>query len=666
MTTRHRPVGGAAQDGAGEFLYRPEIDGLRALAVLPVIAFHAGFSWLSGGFVGVDVFFVISGYLITSILISERQAGRFSIAAFYERRARRILPALFLVVATCLPLAWLWMTPLQLKSFAQSLTAVALFGSNVLFWRTTGYFDSAAEEQPLLHTWSLGVEEQYYIVFPIVLLLAWRFGAGYLRWALVAVAVLSLGLSQQLLDHGHQASSFFLAPTRAWELLVGSLLAVWMMQQPVLGRLDERWCTALAALGLALIVGPAFAYTGATQFPGLHALPPTLGTALLIVFADRRTWIAKLLSLRWIVGVGLISYSAYLWHQPLFAFARIYAPDEPAPGLFAALALLALGLAYLTFRFVERPCRDRRRFTRGQIFAASAAGSLLLIGLGTAGHVSGGFAEAYKARLAPDDRVLADKIDRAVATGGLAALVDDGACRFSDRSVSAAFRARYADCVKRHGRGVIVLGDSHAIDLHNALASVAPGPFVAAVSMPACRPYQERAGCDYARFEQFALDNRATIRTILFTQSGEYLLVDPDSFTVNEQAVAAARSYLQRLARHAPVAWVGPQPELVADLRSNNLLRDKTDFRFKEQIGVVDRYLAAMDLDAILYVSKFSALRLQPDDLLIDGEFTYCDRDHWSTHGERIFGARLLTNPVIAAALSTGADVAQQSTKVAR
>ena len=648
------------------FAYRPEIDGLRAIAVLPVIAFHAGFSWLSGGYVGVDVFFVISGYLITSILIAERQAGKFSIAGFYERRARRILPALFLMMATCLPLAWLWMTPLQLKSFAQSLIAVALFGSNVLFWRTTGYFDAAADEQPLLHTWSLGVEEQYYIFFPIALLLVWRFGPRHLRWTIAVAGVVSLGLCQWLLDGGHRASSFFLAPTRAWELLVGSLLAVWMAQQPVLGRLDERWCTALAVLGLALIVGCAFLYTGATEFPGLHALPPTLGTALLILFADRRTWIARLLSLRLIVGVGLISYSAYLWHQPLFAFARVYANDEPSPALFGMLALLALGLAYLTFRFVEKPCRDRRNFTRVQIFAASAVGSLLLIGLGTAGHVTDGLAEGYKARLAPDERVVANKIDRAVATGGLAALVDDGACRFSDRSLSEAFRARYARCAKQYGRAAIVLGDSHAIDLHNALASVARTPFVASLSMPACRPYQERAGCHYARFEQFARDNRATIRTIFFTQSGEYLLLEPESFAVNEEAVAAVLTYLQRLSSYASVAWVGPQPELVADLRSNNLLRGKTDFRFKDQIGVVDRYLGRANLASIAYVSKFAALRLQPDDLLIDGEFTYSDRDHWSTHGERIFGARLLADPVVAAALSMNEGATQRSSQAPR
>jgi peptidoglycan/LPS O-acetylase OafA/YrhL len=652
----------AEAGSSGAFHYRPEIDGLRALAVLPVIAFHAGFSWFSGGFVGVDVFFVISGYLITSILVTEQASGRFSVAGFYERRARRILPALFLIVATCLPLAWLLMTPMQLKAFAQSVIAVSLFGSNVLFRRTTGYFDTVADEQPLLHTWSLGVEEQYYIVFPIVLLLTWRLGFRSLWWAVGSVAVLSLGISQVLLDAGHESAPFFLAPPRAWELLIGSMLAIWMSREPVLERFDARLCTTLAAVGLALIVVSSVAYTGATQFPGIHALPPTLGTALIITFADRRTWIAKFLSLRWVVGVGLISYSAYLWHHPLFAFARVYAHETPSPWAFGGLALLSLALAYLTFRFVEKPCRDRSKFTRRQVFAWSAVGSVALIGLGTAGHLTRGFDEAYKARLEPDDLALAQKIDRAVATGELRALVDDGACHFSDRSLSPDFRARYAACSLKSGPAVIVLGDSHAVDLYNAMAMAAHTEFVVSLSMPSCRPYQMRAGCDYAQFEEFVANNARTIRKIFFTQSGEYLLMNPQSFTVNADAVATTQTYLMRLARHAPVVWVGPQEELVADLRSNNLLRGKTDFQFKKQIGAVDRYLAGLAMGDIAYVSKSEAIRLQPEDLIIDGEFTYSDRDHWSTHGERIFGARLLRNPTIAAALlSDGHEVTRAS-----
>ena len=204
--------------------YRAEIDGLRALAVVPVIFFHAGFELFSGGFVGVDVFFVISGYLITTILIEDLENQRFSLVNFYERRARRILPALFFVMFVCIPFAWMWMLPSQMKDFSQSLVAVSLFASNVLFWRESGYFDAAAEEKPLLHTWSLAVEEQYYVLFPIFLFLAWRYGKKRVFWMIVAMASISLLLSEWGWRNKATAN-FYLAPTRAWELFAGSIAA---------------------------------------------------------------------------------------------------------------------------------------------------------------------------------------------------------------------------------------------------------------------------------------------------------------------------------------------------------------------------------------------------------------------------------------------------------
>ena len=207
--------------------YRAEIDGLRALAVLPVILFHAGFEWFGGGFVGVDVFFVISGYLITTIIISEMAEEKFSIINFYERRARRILPALFFVMAACIPFAWLWLTPSDLKDFGQSLVAVSTFSSNILFWLESGYFDTTSELKPLLHTWSLAVEEQYYILFPIFLLLTWRLG---IKWVLILLSLLffiSLGVAQWG-AYNKPFATFYLLPTRGWELLVGAFAAFYL------------------------------------------------------------------------------------------------------------------------------------------------------------------------------------------------------------------------------------------------------------------------------------------------------------------------------------------------------------------------------------------------------------------------------------------------------
>ena len=277
------------------FTYRPEVDGLRAVAVIPVVLFHGGFSWFSGGYVGVDVFFVISGYLITSIILFELSQTRFSIAAFYERRARRILPALFFVMLACLPFAWWWMTPHHLKSFAQSLVAASLFAPNVYFYLKSGYFDADADEKPLLHTWSLGVEEQYYIVFPLLLILCLKRSPGFLVAVVSATAVGSLALSEWS-SWTHPLGNFYLAPTRAWELALGSLVAMASIYGFPRAHVGAGLRNLLTIAAIAAIILPIFLYHQTTRFPGLHGLPPVLGAAIVIACARSDTLVGRLLS----------------------------------------------------------------------------------------------------------------------------------------------------------------------------------------------------------------------------------------------------------------------------------------------------------------------------------------------------------------------------------
>lgn len=355
--------------------YRAEIDGLRALAIVPVILFHAGFELFSGGFVGVDVFFVISGYLITTILIADIENERFSIVNFYERRARRILPALFFVMLVCIPFAWMWMLPSQMKDFSQSLVAVSLFASNILFWRESGYFAAAAEEKPLLHTWSLAVEEQYYVLFPIFLILAWRFGKNRVFWMIVVMAAISLLLSEWGWRNKATAN-FYLAPTRAWELFAGSIAAFTVQKNGVQKN------NPLALLGLLAIIFSIFAYDENTPFPSLYALVPVIGVVLLILYAEKETLTAKFLSRKVLVGIGLISYSAYLWHQPLFAFARIKYAEEPGFFVMSMLALSSLLLAYLSWKFIEQPMRVALKFNQKFILRSSAVGLIIFISFG--------------------------------------------------------------------------------------------------------------------------------------------------------------------------------------------------------------------------------------------------------------------------------------------
>ena len=376
--------------------YRPEIDGLRALAVVPVILFHAGFASFAGGYVGVDVFFVISGYLIASIIVEEMRGGRFSFVTFFERRARRIIPALYAVLLVTLPLGWLFMLPDNYENLGQSVFATVGVSNNVLLWLTSGYWDLSNEFKPLLHTWSLGVEEQFYFVFPLVMLALVPRGTRTMMWVFAISAVLSLLLAQWFMM-SKPVAAFFLLPMRAWELLLGAMFAV--TRTPGVPHQVSRGplASVLAWIGLALILAPVFLYDSRTPFPGVAALPPTVGTLLVIMFASSSNAVGRLLSLRWIVAIGLVSYSAYLWHQPLFAFIRLLSAEHPAAWVWAA-AIAATGvLAFLSWRFIEQPFRSRERFSRTAIFAMTIVVGAVLGGAGLAIDRTSGFPERVPA-----------------------------------------------------------------------------------------------------------------------------------------------------------------------------------------------------------------------------------------------------------------------------
>ncbi len=349
---------------------------------MPVVLYHVGFHWISGGFVGVDVFFVISGFLITSIILREAEAQQFSMLHFYERRARRILPALVFMLATCSMVAWVWMLPEELNLFGQSLSAVQVFSSNIYFWSTTNYFSPAADELPLLHTWSLAVEEQYYVLFPMLIVLCAKVSRRNLGWLLATLSLASLALAEWGARHSPVAA-FYLLPTRAWELLAGSLLALAAPRIQV-GLAGKHLVSEVgAAAGLVLIFLGMFTLDKSSHVPGVHALAPVLGTVLVIALGTRGTMVGSLLSWAPIVGIGLISYSTYLWHQPLIVFARFSQLDTGSPWVCASLALAALGFAAFSWRVVERPFRTRQLLAdRQSLFLLSAISAAVLGGVG--------------------------------------------------------------------------------------------------------------------------------------------------------------------------------------------------------------------------------------------------------------------------------------------
>lgn len=382
--------------------YRKDIEGLRALAVLSIILFHFGEKSLAGGYVGVDIFYVISGFLIGKSVIDGVTEGRFSLRAFLMRRLRRLYPAQVALFAICTPVAMILLLPEHLVAYARSLAAAALYASNMQFLREAGYFDSWAFTKPLLHTWSLGVEAQFYVTFPLLVLALSRLGGGrrLMTGAVVLLGLVSLAAAEATLRVSPVAA-FYLFPLRAWELFTGVAIGVINLPQGLAAR---RWPReAMTVIGLSLIIAPMFLYGAGTEFPGLHAIPPVLGAALIIAAGGAgRSLVGDILSRQPFTGVGLISYSLYLWHWPVIVFLTYYAAgDLPGSWRLAGLAATLIA-ALLSYHFVERPFRQPRSGD-GRTFARALATCLMFVAAGVGLRMLHGLPQRYAA----DKQVLA-------------------------------------------------------------------------------------------------------------------------------------------------------------------------------------------------------------------------------------------------------------------
>lgn len=371
--------------------YRPDIDGLRAVAVLAVLFYHAGFDFFSGGFVGVDVFFVISGFLITKKIADEIAEHKFTLVNFYEKRIRRIFPALFTTIFLTLIIgAWLYDTA-TFKELGQSATTTTLFVSNIFFWTRSGYFDSPSSLKPLLHMWSLSVEEQFYLGLPLLLVLLFHFFKKQVRLILGLIAGISFIAVVYILGRDSSAA-FFLTPGRIWELLAGSLLALSKASD-----LKSFHRNLLSACGISMILASIVIYSDETLFPGAAAILPVLGSALIIFSGiGGKSWIGKLLSTKPFVFIGKISYSLYLWHWPLLVFARVYLIREMTRLDLAIWFFIIFLISFLSWKMIETPFRSLSFLPKPKIFYLAGTVMALTGIVGVAIHLTSGLPIRFK------------------------------------------------------------------------------------------------------------------------------------------------------------------------------------------------------------------------------------------------------------------------------
>ena len=633
----------------GSLKYRPDIDGLRAVAVVSVVAFHIGAGHLMGGFVGVDVFFVISGYLISAIIFSEISGSRFSVLGFYERRVRRIFPALFGMLIVFTAVAIVLLLPTELVDYAKSLLASVLSCSNFYFWRHSGYFD-LPESNPLLHTWSLAVEEQFYILFPLCLVIIRRFFPLRLRFAVVVLFFASL-LSSIVLVHSDPVNAFYMPYTRAWELLLGT-----MISQGIFPRLHSSILRNLATLaGMGLILYSTFYYTARTPFPGFAALPPCIGSALIIGAGEYgRSLIGKLLSWRPVVFVGLISYSLYLWHWPVIVLHSMgfsISLNDVLPHRFAAMIpafrfdmwmeiVVSFVLAILSWRYIERPFRSRPlRVSRRPLFAMSATVMVFLIGI----SITILSARGFEGRFSPRAVKVASFLEKrsAVAHGRV------GSCFITDSSRSAVLDNDHCLQLSPAKKNYLLIGDSHAATLWSGLADDLPGDNILLASVSNCKPLVHAGGTDDCKNEMSYI-----FRTYLPSHLVQGLLLEarwkPEDMAGVTETVEWAKQHQIPVTVFGPVAeYDAPLPRLLA----YSITWNKPDLASKHRLAYspsVDALMQSLDTNTwhIPYISLYKATCAQ-DSCLEYADSTHeiplmRDADHFTELGSEIVVNRLI------------------------
>jgi peptidoglycan/LPS O-acetylase OafA/YrhL len=639
-------------------VYRKEIDGLRAVAILPVIWLHSGLPYISGGFIGVDVFFVISGFLITTILMNESENGNFSLLQFYERRARRILPALVVVIIiTSIFVPFISVHPKYISDFGDSVLSTVFFVSNIYFWITSGYFGSASELSPMLHTWSLAVEEQYYIFFPLLIMLIFPFGRKVIIATLCLISICSLLIAEWGAVNSPNGN-FYLLPSRAWELMAGALAAIFYLNASII-KIRSKFSPSLSTIGFSLILYAYFLFTSTTLHPTSITLLPVLGTVMVLLFASQSNYVGRILSFKLLNFIGLISYSLYLWHQPVLALMKRLYSIHLEPIHIVTAIIIIFTLSYLTWRYVENPFRNRKKHEQNKIFQLSIISMLIVSFCGLL------FKESFHIRkmLQPQQMERYEAMLEADKSHTNQAMFNSG-CKFWSNEFNSGFIKRFEECTEVYDKAVFILGGSHGMDLYNAVAMNAPAKFIVSVSRGFCRAHRFvhelniEPKCQYEDFKEFAQKYSDHISVVLYTQTPDSLFNTQSFYNTTTADLAINRvdevvDYLSEIKINyslnvlmigmlpplskSPIDWSYKLP--IEDQFNSIVTKNSIDLT-KYVDSVFELKLKKHD---IVYITKFEGFQLNiPTDLINEGGITYSDKRHISNNGEKLFGTRLI------------------------
>lgn len=634
-----------------------QIYGLLAIAVGAVILYNAqitifGHQPFKGGFIGVDIFFVISGYLITSIILKELlTTGSFSFKNFYESRIRQIFPLLLLVILTSLPLAWYYLLPTDLINFSKSIITVLSFSSNFYFhYAGNAFGELGSLPKPFVHTWLLSVIGQFYILFTIVLLITFKYFRKYLIHILILGFVISLGLADWG-SRNYPYFNFFVLSARAWELLAGSILAYFEI---TLGHRSKNKTLnlILPSIGLFLIVHSILSFNDKMFHPSLYTLSPIIGVCLIIWFSNKNELITRILSTKLFVGIGLISYSLYLWHYPIFAFARItnFIDTNILKKLILVGVLFILSIS--SYFFIEKLFRNINFHFKKVVIVVSMIIGILVIFTSFTLYKDG--------RINKFNIMISDAVSSPLYRAD---------CKFStyepDFLNENFFKKDFLECKKKYNKFILILGDSHSEDLFNSISKVSKNnEFIVGLNRGGCRPFNKNnKNCHYNNALKFIENFNENIKYILFTHNGSYFLTNTGNekdwsssklrkLPLNLTQINNTLSYLKTIKEvNSNLIFIGPHiaPNIFIDIKffKNNLVKNKDTSNY-DLIFVDEKLKELSKQNNIKYLSKIDILDFKFEkDFIVDGNLTFSNTDHWNQFGEIYFGKKLVFNSIL-------------------
>ena len=627
--------------------YRQDIDGLRAISVLSVVFFHLKFNFFNGGYIGVDIFFFISGFLIGKKIFENLENKSFSILEFYFKRAKRILPALIMVLLITNIFSYIFFSPNLINDTSKASLSSIFFLSNIFFWSKSGYFETGTENNPLYHTWSLSVEEQFYIFFPLLMIFLYKkYNEHLLKFIFFLFSLFFL--ASHYFASFHPSANFYLLPFRLFEFFGGAMIG--LLSLKINNRYSVLKNNFFSFFGLSLILISIFLFNEETLFPSYYSAIPLFGFSLIIFFSTSNTLVYQILSTNILRYTGIISFSIYLLHVPIINFYNLNFGVSNFFDYFYILLILFL-LSYLLYYFIENRFRklSLKNFLTLKKYLIILLPILFILNFGVYFFYKD-IKNFYIKNLNDSDKKIYHQTLEAQSHSSYNKMINKN-CKVWSRNLSDEFKKKFNECANSSNKKIILMiGDSHQMDLYNAFSSYSTYPNIFSISRGRCRVHTPKPlgydGCEFEEQLKFINDNKDFIQAVIYHQSGNFLLKGRKNKTVNYKKINLIIDYLKKIDSNN-VIWIGPrlEPNILIDFTYTKRYENYSN-NVNFNIKYVDDFIENILLKSrsIKYISLEKLINFDLNRDFYNNNFLFSDFDHWSEFGEKYFGNKIIKN----------------------